>query len=87
MSSHETETIRETIHNHYAEIARATLAGIEEALRRGCCTPISGCGSVTLDATTLATSIGKYVLDLEVVCTIRLTLSSQPSLCGAPLSH
>ena len=39
MSSHETETIRETINNHYAEIARATLVGTETASPRDGCAP------------------------------------------------
>jgi hypothetical protein len=34
MSSDETETIRETINSHYAEIARATLAGIQRGRRK-----------------------------------------------------
>jgi len=67
MSSHETETIRETVHTHYAEIARATLAGTEEATERGCCASTSGCGAVALDATTLATSIGYAATDLSTL--------------------
>jgi len=42
MSSHETEIMRETINSHYAEIARATVAGTEEASQRGYYTPTMG---------------------------------------------
>jgi arsenite methyltransferase len=67
MSSHETETIREAVHTHYAEIARATLGGTDAASQRACCAPTSGCGSVALDATTLATSIGYTASELRAL--------------------
>jgi arsenite methyltransferase len=67
MSSHETETMRATINSHYAEIARATLAGPEEASQGGCCAPTSGCGSVAFDAATRATSIGYAASDLSTL--------------------
>jgi SAM-dependent methyltransferase len=59
--------VRETVHTHYAAIARAALAGTAETAPAGCCATASGCSTGELDAATLATCIGYTASDLSTL--------------------
>jgi arsenite methyltransferase len=60
----ESEATHEAVRQRYAGIARDTMAETAEASGASCCAP-SCCGSESLDATTLAASIGYSLEDLS----------------------
>ena len=75
----ESEATREAVRERYAGIARHTMAETAEAPGASCCAP-SCCGTESLDATTLAASIGYYLEDLsELPAGANMGLS-----CGNP---
>ena len=75
----ESETTREAVRERYAGIARHTMAETAETSGASCCAP-SCCGTESLDATTLAASIGYHLEDLsELPAGANMGLS-----CGNP---